>query len=100
MTTMPDSFEKIQQKDLPEGHLPKYKVGDLVKAQTGNPENIYGFYLSAGIGVVAGVYFYKTYGFKTYSPQIFYLIEYKIKWMEKDEYGFVLEHSLEKMEIE
>ena len=31
--------------------------------------------------------------------KVFYMIEYKIKWMEKDEFGFVLEHSIEPMEI-
>jgi len=70
-----------------------------VKVTQGNPDTAYGFYLDSGIGVVADISYFKTHGFKAYSPQVFYMIEYKIKWMEKDEFGFVLEHSIEPMEI-
>tara|TARA_R100000231_G_scaffold130371_1_gene102013 strand:+ start:817 stop:1116 length:300 start_codon:yes stop_codon:yes gene_type:complete len=99
MTMMPESFEKIQKKDLPDDVAPKYKVGDLVKVQPGNPESIYGFYLHAGAGVVTDILYFKTLGYKTYTPQIFYIIEYKIRWIDKDEYGYVLEHSIELLEI-
>lgn len=100
MSMMPKSFHKIKKQDLPDDVHPKYKVGELVKVNQGNPESVYGFYLSAGMGVIVDISYYKTHGFKAYSPQVFYMIEYKIKWIENDEFGFVLEHSIETVEIE
>ena len=99
MSSFPNNFQKIKKEDLPSNITAKYKVGDLVKVQPGNPESLYGFYINGGMGVIADIVFFKAFGFETYSPQIFYMIEYKIKWVENDEYGFVLEHSLQLMEI-
>ena len=100
MTLMPSNFEKIDEHQLPENVSAKFKIGELVKVMPGNPTHMFGFYLRGGVGVIANVTYYKTLGFKTYSPQVFYMIEYKIKWIENDEYGHVLEHSIKPMEIE
>tara|TARA_R100000030_G_C3247886_1_gene122249 strand:+ start:798 stop:1106 length:309 start_codon:yes stop_codon:yes gene_type:complete len=94
MTIMPDKFEKVPLKSLPERQKPKYKIGDLVFVQPGSGKHTYGFYLKEGMGVVIGIEAFKIVGFESYSPKPIYLIEYKIKWAEKDSHGYVPEHSV------
>jgi hypothetical protein len=94
MTILADKFEKIPIKKLPEDTVPKFKIGDLVFAQPGSPEHAFGFYIREGMGVIAGIEAYKVFGFE-YTPRPIYMIEYKIKWAEKDNYGYVLEQYLQ-----
>jgi len=94
MTIMPEKFEKIPIKSLPENQQPKYSIGDLVLVQPSSPESTNGFYLKEGMGVIVETTAFKIIGFEYYNPQPIYLIEYKIRWAGRDSYAFVPEHSV------
>jgi len=94
MTILPEKFEKVPIKTLPEDQMPKYKVGDLVTVMPGTHEYAFGFYLKEGMGVIVEITAFKIVGFEYYNPQPIYLIEYKVKWAEKDSYAYVPQHSV------
>tara|TARA_R100001460_G_scaffold20419_1_gene42319 strand:- start:794 stop:1093 length:300 start_codon:yes stop_codon:yes gene_type:complete len=99
MTIIPEHFEKIQVDRLPKGKEPNHKIGDLVKVRPGIPEE-YGFYLKEGIGLVVGISAFRFANLEGYSPNPYYLVEYKIKIAGKDEHVFVLEHSVTTMDMD
>ena len=94
MTILPEKFEKVPIKSLPENQMPKYEIGNLVLVRPASHESAYGFYLKEGMGVIIGITAFKIIGFEYYNPQPIYLIEYKVKWAEKDSHGYVPEHSV------
>jgi len=94
MSTTPEQYVKIELEDLPLDRRPKYKIGDLVTVESGIHEHPYGFYLKEGMGLITEIYAFKVLGFDIYKPQPIYMVEYKINWAGKEDYGFILEHSI------
>ena len=95
MTVLPEKFVSIDIKDLPNGKVPKYKVGDLVEIITNSDLSPYGFKVKEGIGIISDIKAFKVIGFDYYSPEPIYIIEYKILRAGNDEECFVLEGSIE-----
>ena len=94
MTIIPENFEKISIADLPKGKEPNHKIGDLVKVRPGMPEKEFGFYLKEGIGLVIDISAFRFANLEGYSPNPYYLIEYKVKIAGEENCVFVLEHSV------
>ena len=95
MTVLPEKFIRININDLPNGKVPKYKVGDLVQIVTNSDLSPYGFKVKEGIGIVSGIIAFKVIGFDYYSPEPIYIIEYKILRADKHDQCYVLEGSIE-----
>ena len=95
MSIIPEKFVSIDIKDLPNGKIPKYKVGDLVQITANSELSPYGFKIKEGIGIISAIMPFKVIGFDYYSPEPIYIIEYKILRVGKDEECFVLEGSIE-----
>ena len=100
MTILPEKFITVDIQDLPSDKRPKYKIGDLVFIRPGSDKTVYGFYLKDGMGVIAEILPYRVVGFDYYSPHPIYMIEYKIKRVDKDEYCYVLETSIQLVETD
>ncbi len=98
MTILPEKFERIGIDKLPKGKEPNHKIGDLVKVRPGEPEKEFGFYLKEGLGLIIGINAFRFANLEGYSPNPYYLVEYKIKIAGKDECVFVLEHSVSKID--
>ena len=95
MTVLPEKFIRIDIKDLPNGKVPKYKIGDLVEIITSSDLSPYGFKVKEGIGVISDIMAFKIIGYDYYSPEPIYIIEYKILRADKDEQCYVLEGSIQ-----
>ena len=100
MTIIPEKFISVGINELPEDKRPKYKVGDLVLIQPGSERGAYGFYLKDGMGIIVDVCPFKVVGFDYYSPHPIYVIEYKIRRAEREDYCYVLETSIELVETD
>ena len=100
MTIIPENFEKINIENLPKGKEPNHKIGDLVRVRPGAPEKEYGFYLKEGIGLVVGISAFRFANLEGYSPNPYYLVEYKVKIAGEENCVFVLEHSVTTLELD
>ena len=100
MTIIPENFEKINVSNLPEGKEPNHKIGDLVKVRPGMPEKEFGFYLEEGIGLIVDISAFRFANLEGYSPNPYYLVEYKVKIAGQDDYVFVLEHSVTTVDMD
>ena len=94
MTIIPENFEKIDVCKLPKGKEPNHKIGDLVRVRPGMPEKEFGFYLNEGIGLIVGISAFRFANLEGYSPNPYYLVEYKVKIAGEEDCVFVLEHSV------
>ena len=100
MTILPEKLIIVDVEELPSDKRPKYKIGDLILIRPGSDKTVYGFYLKDGMAVIAEILPYRVVGFDYYSPQPIYMIEYKVKRVDKDEYCYVLETSIQLVEAD
>ena len=100
MTIIPENFEKIPVDKLPKGKEPNYSIGDLVRVRPGMPEKEFGFYLEEGIGLVVGISAFRFANLEGYSPNPYYLVEYKVKIAGSENCVFVLEHSVTTVDMD
>ena len=97
-------FSQLKVNELPNGRVPKYKIGDLVKIQFNSdycPTSSY--VLKDGIGLIAEIIFYecRDYGvdYPYNNKSSFYLIEYKlIPSNSSNEFRYVSEQYLYPLE--
>jgi len=91
------TFRYLQVNERSDGIKAKYSVGDLVKMVTFHDQDQYSWVSCGQMGLIVEVLFFIQ---ESYDPSvcITYVTEYKVQWIDGNDFAFLDESMIIKME--